>query len=120
MQAPQPIQFSAILDGVRLKKDSTLSLNIGTQELQPEDTAKIFELGNKQLWVALAETEIKEDQLNIPESMSEFKTDKTPSQRLRNVFYVYWNDKKKGTIDWDSYYKREIEKIIDYIKERLD
>lgn len=49
-------QFSAIIDGVRKKKDGTLSIVLGTQELSSEETALIFDFGNKQIWCAFAET----------------------------------------------------------------
>lgn len=115
-----PIQFAAQVDGVAKKKDGTLTVKLGTQELGPQDTAQIFEMGNRLIWVAMAETAIKEDDLNIPEAITEFKSDLTPSQRLRNTLFVYWKKNKRDRIDFDSYYKREIEKIIDYLKEKLD
>ena len=115
------LQFSTIIDGVNLKKDGTLSIKLGTQELSPDDTAQIFAMGNKQVWCALSETLISKDKLNIPESLMEFKSDKSPSQRLRNTLFVYWKEKVEGTgTDWDEYYKKKMESIIDYIKEKLD
>lgn len=113
------IQFSVIIDGVTKKKDGTLSLKLGTQELPPEDTAMIFELGNKQVWCALAETALTEDNLDIPETMMEFKTDKSPSERLRNSLYVYWEAKRKD-ITWDIFYRQQMEKFIEHVKEKID
>ena len=114
------IQFSAQIDGVKLKKDRTLEIKLGTQELAPEETSLIFDLGEKQIWCALAETVLTENDLNIPESLTEFKDDKTPSKRLRNTFYVYWSKNFKGKQEWDSWYKGQMEKIIDFVKEKLD
>ena len=114
------IQFQAILDGVSKKKDSTLSLRIGTQELPAEDTAKIFELGNREVWVCMADVPVKEDDLEIPEVLSEFKRDKSPSQRLRDVLWVFWDKSKKDYVDWDTYYRNTIEKIVENIKDKLE
>ena len=114
------IQFSTIIDGVSKKKDSTLTIKLGTQELSPEDTAQIFELGNKQVWCALSETTITKDSLNIPEALAEFKSDKTPSQRLRNRLYIYWEKKRKEFVDWDTFYKEQMDKIGDYILNKLE
>jgi len=114
------IQFSSIIDGVTKKKDGTLSIKLGTQELDPQDTARIFELGNMQIWSVFSDVEITEDDLDIPEALSEFRTDKTPSQRLRNTLWIYWEKHKKGVVEWDTFYKNQMEKIIEYIKEKLE
>lgn len=113
------IQFAVIIDGVTKKKDSTLSLKLGTQELLPEDTANIFEMGNKQVYCTLSATEVKIDDLNIPETMMEFKSDKSPSERLRNALYVYWENKRKD-LDWDTFYKQQMDKFIGHVKEKID
>jgi len=36
----------------------------------------------------------------------EFKSQKSQSQRLRSLLYVYW-EKHKPTSDFDSFYKRK-------------
>lgn len=112
------ISFSAIIDGVSKKKDATLSIKLGTQELSPEDTAKIFEMGNKQIYVAFAETEITK--LDIPEEMVEFPGDKSPSERLRGVLYVYWDTKTDKKKSFDEFRKDYMEKIISNVKDKLD
>lgn len=114
------IQFSAIVDGVTVKKDSTISLKLGLQELPPEDTAQIFHYGNKQIWVALAETSLTEADINIPEALTDIKGDKTKSQRQRDLLWVFWNKKQKGKIEWNTFYNQQMDKISDYIKEKLD
>lgn len=112
------IQFQAIVDGVTKKKDGTLSVKLGTQELSPTDTAKIFEFGNQQIWTAFAETPHSIDELEIPEVTPEFESDKTPSQRLRNVIYVYWEQNgKKG--DFNDFYRKKLEGFIEHIKTKL-
>lgn len=114
------IQFSAQLEKTVKQKDGSLVLTIETQEMSPIDSAEIFELYNKQIWVAMAETAIKESDLNIPKEVSEFGDEKTPSERLRAVLYVYWDtktDKKKTFEEWR---RIAMEKIINHYKEKLD
>ncbi len=113
-----PVQFSAIIDGVSKKKDGTLSIKLGTQELGPEETSKIFEMGNRQVWIGIAETAITK--LDIPEEMTEFPNDKSLSERLRGVLYVYWNEKTDKTQSFDEFRKVYMEKIIGNIKDKLD
>lgn len=112
------IQFSAILDGVNLKKDGTLSLKIGTQELAPSETAEIFELGNKQIYVAMAETEI--ESLQVPEVLPEMQGDKTPSQRLRNVLYLIWENKTDKKQTFPRFYEDYVFKLVENLKAKLE
>lgn len=114
------VQFSVIVDGVQKKKDGTLSLKLGTQELSPAETAEIFEMGNKQIWCALAEVPMSDTDLQIPEVLGEFRTDKSPSQRLRDVLWIYWDQHLKGKEDWEIFYKRKIDGIVEHIKDKLE
>lgn len=114
------VQFSSIIDGVQKKKDGTLSIKLGSQELSPQDTALIFDLGNKQIWTALAETELTKEDIIIPDEVIEFKNDKSSSQRLRNIIFVYWKEKTAQTKTFDEFYKGYINKIIENIKDKLD
>lgn len=88
------LQFSAQIDGVTAKKDKTLSIRLGTQELTSDDTSHIFDLMGKQVWLAIAETSI--ESLEVPELLPEMKGDKSPSQRLRGVLYKLWEQKMDG------------------------
>lgn len=117
------IQAQFIVDGITKKKDGTLSMKLGSAvELSNDEMAILFGFGNKELWVAFSETAHTLEDLNIPESLTEFRTDKTPSQRLRSVLYVYWEKeiKNKTKETFDAYYKRKIDTMIESIKEKLD
>lgn len=114
------VQFSAQIDGVTAKKDKTLSVKLGTQELQPEDTSKIFELHGKQIWVAVAEIELKQSDLVIPEEIPEFDGQKSYSQRLKEILYVLWNEKSDKKKTSDQFYRDYMEKLIGNIKSKLD
>ena len=114
------IQFSCLIDNVKANKDRTLMVKLETQELTPQDGAQILDFFGKQIWCAFAETAITKDDLNIPEALAEFRTDKTPSQRLRNVLYKFWELKKKGTIEWEMFYRQQIERIIEFLKEKME
>lgn len=114
------VHFASIVDGVTKKKDGTLSIKLGTQELNTDDMAQIFEFGNQQIWSVFAEAPLEHiDELEIPEIKPEFENDKSPSQRLRNVLYVYWEQKgKKG--EFNDFYRSKMENFIEHIKTKLD
>ncbi len=103
------IQFSAQIDSAKANNDRTLSLKVDTQELSSEDTSKIFEFFQKQVWIAISETSITREQLNIPEVVEDMEK-KSPSQRLRDRMFVYWKD-RKASDNFDSWYKAQLEKI---------
>ena len=75
-------------------------------------------LRGKQFWAAFKETEVKQDELNIPEIVPEFKGDKTPSARLRSILFVYWTQKQPVPV-FDDFYKGKMNEICEYIKEKL-
>lgn len=112
------VQFSAQIDSAKANNDRTLSLKVDTQELSAEDTAHIFSFFQKQIWIALSETTISKQQLNIPEVMEEMDK-KSPSQRLRDRMFVYFKEKKVEG-NFDDWYKKSLEKIGENYLEKLN
>lgn len=114
-------QVPAVVSGIKtLRGDKTIRLQIDTAlELQPEEVALLWSLYEKQGHFLFKEAEIKEeDTLSVPDTAPEFKNDKTPSQRLRNVIYVFW-EQNGATGSFDDFYKKQINKLIDKIKGEL-
>lgn len=110
-------KFSAIIDGISTKKDGTMSLKLGTQDMETIDAPALVKMANKFVYVAISELPIAPDSLDIPENLVE-PNDKSPSQRLRSVLFKYWEQQgKKG--DFDAYYKSNMEKFISAVKEKL-
>ena len=56
---------------------------------------------------------------NLPKLVAD-DDEKTPSQRLRAVLYIYHRDKCKDGRSFDEFYRNYLEKIIDQIKENLN
>jgi hypothetical protein len=54
----KPLQFSCIIDGITAKADKTLQIKLGTQELEPDEVAKILAFRGLQIWVAMTEDPI--------------------------------------------------------------
>lgn len=103
------VQFSAQIDSAKANNDRTLTLKLDTQELSAEDTAFIFNLFQKQIWIGLSETEVTKESLNIPEVVDSMDS-KSPSQRLRDRMFVYWKEKKVGG-SFDDWYKARLDKM---------
>ena len=113
-----PIQFSAQIDSAKANNDHTLSLKVDTQELSSEDIAVIFSFFQKQVWIAISETTISREQLNIPEVVEEMDT-KSPSQRLRDRMFVFHKERKIKT-KFDAWYKNQMELLGDKYLEKLN
>ncbi len=114
-------QTASIIESISTRKDNTLKIILGTQELSAEQKAQLMDLHNKIGWMLFKESEIQVT--DIPEETPEFANSKSDSQRLRNVLYVYWEKGNQGgrikktfeefKHDWYS-------KKIQQIKESID
>src|SRR5258708_34110058 len=110
------ITVSAVIGSVRAKVDRSISFNVSTPELTPDEKALFFELQN--IVVSLLITPEGE---SIPEYKVEKElTQKTPSQRLRAVLFVYWKQEKMEVVDFDQFYCNWMETFIDKIKAQLE
>jgi len=90
--------------------DGGLRLHVDTQEIENEDKALLMDLYNKLGIFVFSEVNIlPEDMIELPEVKVE-KGEKTPGQILRNRMFVYWKEKKLQ-IEFDLFYKREMERI---------
>jgi len=115
------LQFPSQVESIRTLKDGSIKVDIETQELPPEDMTKLFEFKNKPIWIAFKETDIKYEDLDIKEPAPEFKTDKSPSQRLRSVLYRYWEQKySTAYTNFDDFYKKTVDQICKQYKDKLD
>lgn len=113
------VQFSCQIDSAKANNDRTLSLKVDTQELSSEDTAHIFSFFQKQVWIAIAETPITKEQLNIPDVVDEMET-KTPSQRLRDRMAVYYKKKFNKFDGFDAWYKNALDEIGQKYLEKIN
>jgi hypothetical protein len=109
--------FPILVDTLSTLKDGSIKVTMHTRELSGEDAATLFNLRNKEGYAVLAETLQEADQVEIPEATYS-GVKKTPSQRLRSVIYVRW-EQLGSSSDFNKYYEQQIELIIDKYKERL-
>lgn len=105
------IQFAAYVDGASMKKDKTMSIKLGTQELSAPEMGEIMGMANMLIYATLSEVAVAKDDIVIPEALTEFKTDKTPSQRLRARMFVYFKEKHKTEEGFQEWYARVLDGI---------
>lgn len=111
------LQFPSALGTIKTMVDGGVSISLRTPELPPEELAILFSLKGGQFWTALAEAPMKAEDLDIKEVRLD--SPKTPSERLRSVLFVYWNQ-NKPTPTFDEFYNKKMGEIIDWIKSKLD
>ena len=112
------VNLPVLITKIASKVDGSVTIALETRELPPQSAAEVFGLRNKEAWALLAEKRISESE--IPdEEVDTGLGSKTPSQRLRNVMYIlYTQGGKQGS--FDDYYKHNMEKIIETLKDRIE
>lgn len=112
------------IESVATRRDKTLKVVIGTQELSPSKAAELFNQWTAGVGVMAFKGETFN--YNDEELLKSIKIDaeemgsKTPSQRLRSCLYVLFERNPEGYNDFNSYYSSMMDKFIDMVKKRID
>lgn len=110
----------AYITKVETMSDRGVRLKVDTNELTPEETSTLFTYKDKFGWFLFMGEfeEIKEE--DLPTERLEYPSQKTQSQRLRAVIYKLWEQDHGGYDDFELYYRNKTEKIIEWLKEKLN
>lgn len=111
------------IETIQSRKDNTLKIVIGTQELT--EGGKLFPLQNKLCTIGIAPNEsLTEQDIELLQAskikLEDVPNGKTPSQRMRNVLFVLWQQNNGGYEDFNLFYLNRMDKLIDQIKSKLD
>ena len=108
----------AVLTRISSTVDGALSLGLHTKELDPIEKVSIMDFHNKSGWLLFSPNKIEDK--DIPSARAEIGS-KTPSQRLRAVLYILWEQTNPITRgSFDEFYTDKMESVITKIKERLE
>lgn len=109
------------IESIASRKDKTVKVTLGTQELTPQQAAQVFQLNQKFCYVAIKEETFQADEVEAIDNLkTDLETEKTPSQRLRGILYVNYQQKPEGYKDFATYYQAKMERICDHFKSKLD
>jgi len=116
------ILVPAQLEAVTTRKDKTLKLTFGTNEITPVQASELFTTANKFGYLLFKEESFSRDEIEMVESL---KTDledtmKKPSQRLRGVLYRNYEMNNEGFNTFAKYYDSKMEQLILHFKSKLD
>lgn len=110
--------IQAMITKVTTMSDHGLRIQVDTQEITPESKAELFNLHETLGWFFFHRAPISE--INVKE-LPEIKVErgqKTPSERLRAVLYIYWEQNRTDK-SFEEFYRETIEKYIESIKSKL-
>lgn len=113
--------ISGTLENISTRNDGTIKFTIGTQELDSSQAGNLFQLRNKYIKALLSDSNITDLEVKLvdAEQVSDNKKVKSPSQRLRAVMFRV-HEQNRINQDFETWYKSEIERMIDGYKEVLN
>jgi hypothetical protein len=121
----QILKIPAILEDYKSAKKGSVSVKFITNEnLTPEQHMMIVRSEDKFGHLIFLPTETEETELlniinNLP-ALTKEVNEKTPSERMRAVLFIYWKEKCKDGKLFDEFYRHYMEQIIDQIKLKLN
>lgn len=109
----QIFQCPSTIEKIETRKDNTLKVVIGTQEIAKDEEVMLMRLRNKLGWFIFKELPVeKADLVDIPDFIPLPVGQKSPSQRERDIMWVYWSQKTDKKMKFNDWRDKIIEKRI--------
>lgn len=110
------------VEKIETRSDKTVKVVIGTQELTPEDMLELFQYNQSLVKFYITDKNVTREIIdNIDAAEVDIApTVKSPSQRLRGVLYRLYEVDSEGYSDFNLFYLNKMERIIEWIKQKLD
>ena len=108
------------VESISTRKDKTIRLTIGTQELTPTQSSELFQLNQLFCYIGIKPEPFSNDEQQIVDILKSDYNAKTPSQRLRGILYKIYEQNAEGYKDFNSFYLSKMEKICDHYKTKID
>lgn len=114
------VLIAAQIENVTTRKDRTIKITIGTNELAPDKTAVIMSMVHNicALYISPKET-ISQKEVDQVDKLDPEFGGKTQSQRIRNVLYKLFEQNREGFKDFDTYYHSKTEMYIEHLKTKI-
>lgn len=108
----------SLISGIRTLADRTIRIQVDCNEMTPEDEAQLFQLRNTYGWFGFEKGEVAD--FELPKEKLEFTNQKSPSERLCNVMYLYHKKINGKPEEFEAFRLRQMERIIQRYKDLLD
>lgn len=113
------ILIPAEIGGIRTLKDGTVSLNLETREISPDKAGAIFSLRNKAAYCYISAKQVSKSEAGLIDGLEPEFQGKSPSKRLHGVMWLNWKQSNEGYEDFNLYYLKKMEAIIETYKSNL-
>lgn len=115
------ILIPAQMEGITSRKDGTTRISFGTNELLPSLAGDLFSLNNKFCYLAIKPESFRDEEKKAIEQLESSEEDggKSPSERMRNVWYILYKQDNEGYKDFTMYYNSKMEQGINKLKSRI-
>lgn len=115
------IVIPAAIETISTRADGTIKIVIGTNEISPDKVSGLFSLRNKLGYVAVKEADFQPDEIGALTDIDEELKNlgKTPSERMRNVLFILFNQSNEGFTDFNAFYRAKMEKFIESLKSKI-
>lgn len=111
------VQIPASIVGFTPRQDRSWKITFETRELPGEEVAVLADNYQGEGWLVYSPNR-EVVRADVPEEPAEPGV-KTPSERLRDVIYIYWKQ-RGGKGDFESFRRTVTEQFIEYIKSKLN
>ena len=113
------LKIPATISNFRTLSDKTIRIQVDTQELPVTQSSQLLSLFQKFGWMLFDENDVKKS--DVPdEPAPEFKDEKSPSKRLRDCLYRWWEQNTAKKKPFDVVWKEWCDKKCEEIKETLN
>jgi hypothetical protein len=107
------------VESIASRKDKTVKVVLGTQELSPSMAGELFSLNNKIITAYISEKSIDQREMDQVDKIDPEFEGKTQSQRIRNTLYILYTQADEGFKEFETYYRSKTDKIIDHLKGKI-
>ena len=108
------------IENITTRKDKTVKLTLGTQELSPANAGELFRLLGQLACCYISPKEIGQREIDQVDKLEPEMGGKTQSQRLRNVLYKMWDQNHEGYDEFNNYYHSKMDVLIEHFKSKLE
>jgi hypothetical protein len=112
--------IAAIVENITTRKDRSLKVVIGTQEVSPSEAGQLFQYMHQLVTVYVCPSAIDNRELEQIDKLEPELNNKSQSQRIRNVLYLLHQQASEGFKTFDEYYKAKTELYIEHLKSKLN
>lgn len=108
-----------IVENISTRKDRTVKIVFGTQELSPSDAGQLFNYMNKIVYIYIKEGSVDQNEVEQVDKLEPELNTKSQGQRIRNTLYILYTQGNEGFKTFDEYYKAKTEKYIEHLKSKI-